>query len=158
MKSRAIISPFPWSRASGEYDVPARVHGIPVSVNLHACHAARAFGIWPFKRIVVGENWFYLSPREKRAFLLHEVGHCKRFHMEKRLLALPMLLINSQFNIRMAIEHEHEADQFAAREGYGIELLAAIKRLGYTSGTFYPTYAARAERVNQERAKWQSSM
>lgn len=130
-------------------NVPDRVHGIRVRVDWNSKRIADARGVWPFKCIVVGENWFYLDPREKLAVLEHEAAHCLNFHMEKRLLALPWLLIDAHFNIRMCIEQEHEADEFAARAGYGVELLSAIKKISGDKGTFYPTFAARADRIGE---------
>ena len=128
--------------------IPPRVRGIPVHVDILQRRVATARGVWPFKRIVVGENFFYLTQKQQMAFLLHEVGHCKKMHMEKRLLSLPWLLIDPERNIAQAKEQEHEADEFAAREGYGVELLSGLKKFTGESGVFYPTLEARAKRIN----------
>lgn len=151
IKAQTIIGQLPWSLKTGTYNAPHRVHGYRVKVDLRTRCMAQARGIWPFKRIIIGENYFYLTPREKYGVLLHEAAHCKKFHMEIRLLALPLLLINPDFNIRLSKEQEHQADEFAAREGYGVELLSAINKIKNHSeaGMFYPTYEARVERVNR---------
>lgn len=140
-----IINPMP----KGEYNAPKRVLGIPVRVDIHTRQMAQAHGVWPFKHIVVGENWFYLNKREKMAVLLHEACHCKRLHMEKRLMALPMLIINVGFNVRLTQRQEHEADEFAAKQGYGVELLSALRKFKGKPSIFYPSLDERCNRVGQ---------
>ncbi len=141
--------PFKDVRLKGDYNAPKSSRGIPVEVDIHHHFVAQAHGFWPFKKIMLGASWFNLDSAEKQAVLLHEVGHCKRFHMEKRLLFFPLLLFDFDKVERMAREQEHEADEFAARAGYGLELLSAIKKIPPhdTEWNFYPTYEEREKRI-----------
>jgi hypothetical protein len=109
------------------------------------CGLAQAKGIWPFKSIAVGPLWFTLTGAEQQACLLHEVGHNRRFHLEKRLLVLPFFWIG--FIQRMAARQEMEADAFAAREGYGLHFLKVISRHHQTDGEFYPSFGERIQNL-----------
>lgn len=117
------------------------IMGYPVTFNPRGVLAV-ARGVWPFKRIVVGPAWLLLSPREQHAVLLHEAHHCRAWHMELRILALPFVLLpRVQKWARMM---ELAADAFAVREGYGIDLINLVVRRG-DGGTdpFYPTHCER---------------
>lgn len=108
---------------------------------------AWARGVWPFKWIVLGRWWFWLTPGEQNAVLMHEVGHCDRFHFEKRLLALPLCWLPAVR--RWAREHEHEADACAVREGHGYALLRFLRRYpGACDDTmFHPPPEERQQRI-----------
>lgn len=171
------------------YSLPKEVCGIPVHVDMHQRQHACAVGVWPFKKIVVGENFFYLQSGERQAVLMHEVGHSMRFHAERRIglfflsLLSPLLWIaamrapktddiNSiefdswvskhvpQMILARCAEHEHEADEFAVRLGYGVELLSHISRARGHQGAFYPSIDARVNRIQQVIGSmtWQNAM
>lgn len=53
-------------------------------------HFCVAHGFFWAKRIIVGPKFRRLTAREAEAVLLHEVGHCKLRHAEKRVLAVLM--------------------------------------------------------------------
>ncbi len=110
------------------------IYGIPV---LHEPREPLAVsrGIWPRKRIIVGDAFFRHSLREQAAILHHEVAHCLKFHLEIRYLLVPVFW--SDLATRVAIRQELDADRFAADHGYGVDLLNVIRRS--VSGDFYPS-------------------
>jgi Zn-dependent protease with chaperone function len=128
---------------------PHEFMGIPVLVDIGGHFIAESRGIWPWKKIVLGFSWFVLTPREKEAVLLHEAAHCKMFHMERRICAVPMLFIRPAFATQVAMGHELAADRFAASQGFGKELLSVLAKMRRNqsadsgSGQFYPTYVSR---------------
>jgi Peptidase family M48 len=110
------------------------IYGIPV---VHEPHEPLAVtkGIWPRKRIVVGDRFFRYSRREQAAILHHEVAHALNFHLEIRWLLVPVFW--SDLALRVAIQQELDADRFAADHGYGVELMNVIRHS--TGGDFYPS-------------------
>jgi Zn-dependent protease with chaperone function len=130
---------------SVDVHAPECFHGIPVEVDRKSPLIADSRGIWPFKRIVLGESWHFFPPREREAVLYHEVGHCKFFHLEKRLALLPLLFLRPALVTQISIAQELEADRFAAERGFGVELLSVLRKLGGKEGQFYPTFERRAE-------------
>ena len=88
--------------------------GIPVYYDSGLKYVfADSRGFWRWKWIVVGPHFARLPPEFKKVVLLHEVGHVKLRHHEKRIARLWMLLSPSRFS-RYFKEQEHEADEFAA--------------------------------------------
>lgn len=77
---------------------------------------ASAVGLWPFRRLWVSEAFRYYLAHEQKAVLLHEVGHIKGFHVERRLLGADPLAL------------ELEADAYAASFGYGYILANVLER------------------------------
>lgn len=134
-----IVAPLP--------QPPERFHGIPVVADGASPWIADARGFWPLKRIVVGWRWFCLSEREREAVLLHEAAHCLRWHMEKRLLYLPLLFLRPAVAKALCAKQECEADWFAAKVGYGAELAAVLKRFPPEGGAFYPSLDERLPRL-----------
>ena len=65
--------------------------GIPVRYDPTLRVLSDSRGIWPLKEVVVGSAISAFTQREVEAILMHEVGHCKLFHLEKRLLRLWMI-------------------------------------------------------------------
>lgn len=120
-------------------------YGVPVVFDFDSDAMARARGVWPFKRIVVGPLFLDLAPREQMAVLLHEAGHCIHLHMEQRLLWLPLFW--TERVARMAQDQEIEADAFAATEGYGAELAHVICRYHHDDGTYYPPIEQRVDHL-----------
>lgn len=126
---------------------PDSIMGITVRFSRRV-EVAQARGIWPFKRIVVGHQWYWLSERERMAVLLHEVGHCKLFHMEKRVAMLWVLLTRPELAKAVCREQEMEADEFAVSRGYGVELRAFVCRSHAEQGPFYPDRKERLRNLN----------
>lgn len=124
---------------------PKEIEGIPVQFDENLSIVAESRGIWPRKRIVCGIEFAFLDPGEGRAVLLHEVGHCKLFHLELRLLTLPLLFLRPGICFEIARAHEIAADRFAARHGAKASLIAYLKKIEGDCGMFYPTHQARIE-------------
>ena len=131
------------------YTAPKEFLGIPVFVDESSHLTADSRGIWPWKKIVLGISFFYLERREKEAVLLHEAAHCKKFHMERRIAAIPLLFLRPAFANEIAISHEIEADRFAAERGFAVELLSVLRKIGGKEGRFYPTFDERAKHLKK---------
>jgi Zn-dependent protease with chaperone function len=99
---------------------------IPVKYDRKRTGIAWACGLWPLKSIVIGMGWFGLTPSEQQAALAHEAGHCRHFHLEKRLLLLPFA--GCEWAQAIARRHELEADAFAVRHGHGHGMLQLVHR------------------------------
>jgi hypothetical protein len=123
----------------------AEIFGIPVSVDRKSPHLARARGVWPFKRITVNPDWFRLPYGEQQAVLAHEAGHCLGFHLEIRIALLPLCWTKRVQKI--ARDHEYAADAFAARAGWGVDLLQFVFRSRMAAHPFYPSTHERAQRL-----------
>lgn len=105
---------------------------------------AQAIGLFRWKRIAVGDMWFNLDRHQQQAVLLHEYAHCKMFHMEQRLLVVPMFW--TAWARSRAREHEFAADLFAAKRGYGLEFVQFLRKYG-TKSEFHPDPDERAARI-----------
>jgi Zn-dependent protease with chaperone function len=128
---------------------PEKYLGIRLAVDRTSKLMADSRGIWPFKRIVLGASWFLFSPREREAVLCHEAAHCKLFHLEKRMLLIPLLFLRPALVTEISIAQELEADRFAAERGFGVELLDVLRKLGGKEGQFYPSFERRAEALRK---------
>lgn len=114
-----------------------RFMDIPVFGRLEMNNAAEAKYIWPFKRIVVGPLFFRLDAKSRHAILLHEAGHCKKFHFEKRILTILSTFWMMVYPVfwyervlkKQAMQHEFEADAFAAEHGDTQILCDALNKL-----------------------------
>lgn len=106
---------------------------------------ARARGFWPLKWIEVSESFFQLDAREQKAVLLHEVGHCRYLHMEKRMLMLPFFW--TDWVRRSAIKQELEADAYVKDMDYGDDMVRYLRRhlKNRDSGHFYPSILLRID-------------
>jgi len=125
-----------------------RVHGIRIVHDPLSATLSDSRGLWPFKKIVVNDHFFRLAPPEQAAFILHEVGHCKLFHLEKRVLALPLLFVRPSYLNRLCIEQEHEADAYAAAQGFGPYLVSAFSRMKMDGeNLLHPDFKSRIERL-----------
>ncbi len=130
------------------------VFGIPVFFATNCGRVAQATGFWPFrKKILVGLQWFYLSPEEQYAVLLHEVGHCKAFHMEKRILYIPLVIFPSLLKA-LCRQQELEADEFVVKNGHGeafSKALDRMKKINFNEDYgLYPTIEERISRINSK--------
>lgn len=106
---------------------------------------ARSGGIGPWKKIILGAYWNNLSLNEQTAVLYHEREHCRRFHMEKRLLALPFCWLGAVQ--RWARRQELECDAAAAEAGFGYEMQRVIGKFEPNHNEFYPTHRERIENL-----------
>ena len=137
-----IIGPQPTTKTA--------ILGIRIVIDRQMTRIADSRGVWPFKRIAVGLRWFALPDKERSAVLYHEAGHCKLFHLEKRILMLIGLFVRPALVREWAQAQELEADEFAAKHGYGVELLRVIERFrGESDGMFYPSFEERAQRLRR---------
>ncbi len=108
---------------------------------------AHSRGIGPWKKIVVGNDFFNFTPREQGAILLHEAGHCKLCHVEKRIINLwrafiPKLMFDYLRN------QEYQADYYAAQCGYGVDLATAFAKLrAVPQKLWYPDVDTRIARL-----------
>lgn len=87
---------------------------------------ARATGFFR-PRILVSAAFFQLALPFQAAVLTHEVGHLKNGHFWKRLLMFLLPVVNLRAAARIARRHEIEADEYAARQGFG-QALAMLYR------------------------------
>ncbi len=127
--------------------IPPKCLGIPVHYSERLRVICESRGIWRWKKIVVGPDFTQFPPREKMAFLLHEAGHCKLHHVEKRLLNLWWLLIWPRRLVRLCVEQEHQADLFVKNCGYGADLARAFSRLVEMEKTLHPPIKERIARL-----------
>jgi len=145
--------------------VPQTFEGVPVEFSPFHPHVADARGFWWNKRIVVGPTFMKLDPRTQASVLMHEVRHCKGYHVEQRvaslvLLGLPVVLLPLPIIIallafgamwflvsKLGEGHELDADAFAAEQGYGVELLTWIRKQGPLEMPFYPDFETRCKRL-----------
>lgn len=81
------------------------------------------------KEIVVGPAFSRFAPREQQAILLHEVGHVKLRHIEKRILNLWRIFFWPSSFVRLCFVQEFQADAFCAGCGYGVDLALAMSRM-----------------------------
>lgn len=107
-------------------------------------------GLWPFKRICIGPEFFRFTERERQAILLHEVGHCKMFHLEKRILNA---ILRPHLIASYCQAQEYAADQFAAGCGYAEDLASAFGRLHSTGDPMHPRREDRIKRLLAWRSK-----
>ncbi len=115
---------------------------------------SEARGLWRWKKIVIGPSIQIFSPSEREAILLHEVAHCKARHLERRIGALWLLLVNPRRLARLCLEQEFEADSFVAACGKGPALASAFLRLQAhgresSSSALHPSLAERIERLSR---------
>lgn len=125
--------------------------GIPVIYDPEFARVAEACGVWPLKHIVVGDKFYRLPMDERTAILYHEAGHCLHWHMEKRLLVVPLLLLGTR-RVRewvhgLARRQEYEADALAWQHGYGPAMARVIRRFTEQDSIFYPSHAERLARL-----------
>ncbi len=103
--------------------------GIPVVYDPALKVIADSRGLARWKKVFVGPVFRAFPPREQQALLLHEVGHCKLRHLERRLAAALVLIFWPPALATYCKRQEFQADLFAAHCGYGRELAAAFMRV-----------------------------
>lgn len=121
--------------------------GIPVRYDPRMARLSDSRGLGPWKRITVGPAWLALTDREKGAILLHEAGHVKLRHLEKRIARLWLLLWRPSRLAEYCRAQEHEADAYAALCGYGLELAMIFSRMHGPDSPLHPGAAERIRRL-----------
>lgn len=117
--------------------------GIPVRYDEKHRSIVDSRGVWRWKEIVVGPDFFRFPPAEQAALLLHEAGHVKLQHLEKRLLCL-----FTPWRIpALCRAQEFEADAFVRSIGYARQLAGAFSRLQSTPSPLYPPLSERLQRL-----------
>lgn len=120
--------------------------GIPVVFDRKMKLIANSRGIGRWKKIVVGPAFLSFQAREQQAILLHEVGHCKLRHLEKRLAKFWLILRPSRL-AELCRAQEYEADRYAAACGYGVDLARAFSRITATPHPLQPPVNERIDRL-----------
>ncbi len=138
------------------------VLGIPIRFDPYETNTAMAHGPWWNRYITVSPKWLELDQRTQYAIVLHEAKHCRSWHKEQRalgflILCLPLLLMPWRVSVGIALSfilfsvieewfarQELDADQFAAEQGYGLELLRWVKKHPYNA-PFYPSFDKRCK-------------
>ena len=127
--------------------------GFPVAYNPRSKSISDSRGLWPFKRIVVGPFFSIFGDREKQAILLHEAGHCKMFHLEKRVVRAFTSIFRPSLLSEYCRAQEFAADQFAAGCGYALDLASALSRIKSSGGPLHPDLSIRISRLLAWRSK-----
>jgi len=122
-------------------------HGIRVVYDPNTSSISDSRGLWRWKKIIVGNNFFRFPPREQQAILLHEVGHCKLRHLEKRIASTWWVVIAPRRLIELCVEQEFQADRYAAAHGYGDDLARAFSRIRGESNLLHPPLEERRRRL-----------
>lgn len=120
--------------------------GIPVVYDPGMALIADSRGIWRWKTIFVGPTLMQFPPREQQAIILHEVGHCKLRHVERRILALWRIFWPPAL-LRLCVLQELQADRFAAGCGYGPDLARVFARVKTDKSPFHPPVEERIARL-----------
>lgn len=145
MKPPPII-PTTRTATPGTATVPTSCLGIRVVFDPTWSGISDSRGLFWWKRIFVGRAFLGFPPREQQAILLHEVGHCKLRHLEKRLLGLWRALWWPAL-FRLCVAQEYEADRFAAGCGYGPDLAQAFRRIRARKSPLHPPLEHRIQRL-----------
>lgn len=130
--------------------------------------SAEVAGFWPFRRIVTGPRFEAMPGPIQRAVISHELGHCRGFHSELRLLLcialpVPLLIVLSWQTIvaliltlamivgaqYLAHAQEYAADRYAIKRGDGMALLRLLQQAPAKPwwDFFHPEHTERSERI-----------
>lgn len=121
--------------------------GIPVVYDVSMNTISEARGMWRWRKIFVGPAFLAFPPREQQAILLHEVGHLKLRHLERRLFAALLLIFWPPSLARLCVAQEFEADRFARGCGYGADLARAFARVKSSPSPLHPSKEERIARL-----------
>lgn len=122
--------------------------GIPVRYDPTFNGISESRGLLRWKEIVVGPAFPRFPVDEQSAILLHEVGHCKQYHLEKRLLKLWLAVWSPRKLLAFCAAQEFEADRFVALLGQGASLARALGRVKSAPDTLlHPPQADRIVRL-----------
>lgn len=123
------------------------VQGIPVRYDEKFAGISDSRGLWRWKRIYIGPAFLHFPPREQVALLLHEVAHCKLYHLEKRLARIWLALFGTQELFDYCQAQEYEADRYVLMCGYGVELAQAFLRVNERPDPLHPPRSERIARL-----------
>lgn len=129
-------------------EAPA-VLGIPVRYDRKFREVSETRGLWPWKKIIVGDAFVALEERARAAILLHEAAHAKLFHLEKRIAFAITNFWRPSGIGRYCQQQELQADAFATECGYGRDLALVFSRLKDSGGTFHPSAKERIDRIGE---------
>jgi Zn-dependent protease with chaperone function len=124
-----------------------RVMGYAVQFRESCEHISCVHGFFRPGKIVVGPMFNRLTPFEQGAVLVHEVGHLELGHARARWRCWWWLIFKPMAFRFMCIEQEYEADQFAARRGYGAGLCSIYRRVENASGLLHPPVQSRIAKL-----------
>ena len=124
-----------------------RVMGYGVEFRESCEHISCVHGLLRPGKIVVGPMFNRLTPFEQGAVLVHEVGHLELGHPRQRWARWWWLILKPKAFRMMCIEQEYEADQFAARLGYGPGLISIYRRVKNASGLLHPPLEPRIAKL-----------
>lgn len=125
-----------------------KILGIPVVLEPSCAEVARARGFWPAKRIEVGPAWYALPPEERVAVLYHEAHHCRAFHLEARLLLLPLVFL-AYVVMTISRRQEIAADRRAIAHGWGEPMARYLRRANQPESHFYPSSSERVAEIRR---------
>jgi Zn-dependent protease with chaperone function len=140
--------------------------GIPVRYDESFPNLAVARGFWPNKYIVVGPLFCRMTPRQQVAVLTHEEHHCRRLHLEQRLLVLALICVPALWLLTtreiaallltagmvifaewLSHRHEFNADKLAHEHGYGVEFIEILMAMGAHDGSNDPFHPSHKDRI-----------
>lgn len=105
------------------------------------------FAFW--KHIRTGAAFDELPELEAHAIVMHEAGHIRHWHIERRLLWIlsGRVLWNPEGFFAACARQELEADDYAAAHGYGLALASFLSKLPDTPQDGYPPVHERIARL-----------
>jgi len=102
-------------------------------------------GVLFWKKIEIGDRFLSLPEDMQKAALAHEIGHCKKWHIEQRILCL---LFCFPLVLWLCRKQELEADKFAAEAGHAKALLKFFQDEFDGEGT-HPSHQLRRQHLEQ---------
>jgi hypothetical protein len=110
---------------------------------------AETAGFLFWKRIRTGAALDDLPEDEAHAIVMHEIGHIRHWHVEKRLawVLSGRALLNPEGFFAVCARQELEADDYAATQGYALPLAAFLARLPNKPQDGYPPVGERIVRL-----------
>ena len=125
-------------RGSNAYGVGVQRAGDPVI----ACST-----LWG--TVILGKDFYNLSPLEQEAVYAHEKGHIHHFHAWKRLWWMITLraFFNTEGFFNVCAVQELEADTYAAARGHTVGLVLFLHRNPSRETPGYPTSRERLKNI-----------
>lgn len=115
------------------------------------CTDIDTYSFSAFGLVVVGRRMIPLTDRVRWAIVLHEQGHIALSHGWKRIgyLLTFRWLFGLGWLSAKCRQQELEADLWAARHGYGPELLAFLSRLNAPESIWHPSTEERCKALKE---------